>query len=243
MRIIKTKDYEEMSLRAAEVIRAQVILKPDCVLGLATGTTPLGLYANLVKWNKEGILDFSQVKTVNLDEYKGISADHDQSYAYFMNKNLFSQINIDSKNTHLPDGMCADDSTECKRYDSLIASLGGQDLQLLGIGNNGHIGFNEPADSFENGTYCVKLTESTIDANSRLFDNRDDVPRYAFSMGSGVIMNARRILMVATGSVKAQAMHDMIEGPITPHCPASILQMHPDCVVIADEEALGMCNV
>lgn len=240
MRLIRVKDYDEMSLRAARIIRAQIELKPDCVLGFATGTTPIGTYSTLAKWCKEDGLDFSEVKTVNLDEYKGLPADHDQSYAYFMNKYLFSQVNIDKNNTHLPDGMCTDDVKEGLRYDALIKSLGGQDLQLLGIGNNGHIGFNEPADAFQNGTYCVELTESTIDANSRLFEKKEDVPRFAFTMGSGTIMNAKRILLIATGKAKAEAMRGLIAGPITPKCPASIIQMHPDCTVIADEEALSL---
>lgn len=240
MRIIVTKDYEQMSLKAAEIMRAQIQLKPNSVIGLATGSTPLGLYSNLAKWNEEGSLDFKEVITVNLDEYKGLPADHDQSYIYFMNKNLFSKINIDKKNTHLPNGMAEDADKECARYDALIKSLGGQDMQLLGIGHNGHIGFNEPADAFANGTYCVKLTESTINANSRFFASADDVPKYAFSMGCGVIMNAKRILMVATGEEKAQAIHDMVKGPISPKCPASILQMHPDVVVVVDEGAAKM---
>lgn len=240
MRIIVTKDYEEMSLKAAEIMRAQIQLKPNSVIGLATGSTPLGLYSNLAKWNEEGSLDFKEVITVNLDEYKGLPAEHDQSYIYFMNKNLFSKINIDKNNTHLPNGMAEDADKECARYDALIKSLGGQDMQLLGIGHNGHIGFNEPADAFANGTYCVKLTESTINANSRFFASADDVPKYAFSMGCGVIMNAKRILMVATGEEKAQAIHDMVKGPISPKCPASILQMHPDVVVVVDEGAAKM---
>lgn len=243
MRIIKTKDYDEMSFRAAEIIRAQVILKPDCVLGLATGSTPLGLYANLVNWYEEEGLDFSKVKSVNLDEYKGLAPTHDQSYAYFMKENLFSKINIDMKNTNVPDGTVKDGDAECRRYDELIESLGGQDLQLLGIGHNGHIGFNEPADCFENGTYCVKLTESTIHANARFFASKDDVPKYAYSMGVGVIMKAKAVLLVASGEDKAQAVHDMIEGHITPQCPASILQMHNNCIVVADEAALSKCNI
>lgn len=242
MRIIKTKDYEEMSLKAAEIMRAQVILKPDSVLGFATGTTPLGMYDNLARFCKEG-LDFSQVRTVNLDEYKGLPADHDQSYVYFMRKNLFEKINVKLENTHLPDGMATDDAAECARYDEVIRSLGGQDMQLLGIGHNGHIGFNEPAEGFSNGTICVKLTESTINANSRLFEKKEDVPHYAYTMGCGTIMNAKRILMIVTGEDKAQAVHDMVEGPISPACQASILQMHSDVVLVADEPALSKCNI
>lgn len=243
MKIIKAKNYEEMSLKAAEIIRSQITLKPDTVLGLATGSTPLGLYSNLAKWCKEDGLDFSLTKTVNLDEYKGLKADHDQSYAYFMNENLFSKINIDISNTNLPNGTVEDADAECKRYDALIDSLGGVDLQLLGIGHNGHIGFNEPSDSFANGTYCVMLTDSTIEANSRFFVSKDDVPKSAFSMGCGTIMKAKAVLLVASGEDKAQAVYDMIQGPVTPNCPASILQFHGNCVIVADEAALSKCNL
>ena len=239
MRVIKATDYEEMSLRAAEIIRAQITLKPDSVLGLATGSTPVGLYKYLVKWHKEDGLDFSKITSVNLDEYKGLSPDHDQSYRYFMEDNLFSHVNIDKNKTNVPDGLASDEKAECERYDKLVASLGGQDLQLLGIGNNGHIGFNEPGEFFNEGTHCVKLTDSTIEANSRFFASKDEVPKFAFSMGIGTIMQAKAILIVASGKSKANAVKTMINGEIGPHCPATILRFHPNVIVVADEEALS----
>ena len=230
-----------MSRKAGDIIAAQVITKPDCVLGLATGSTPIGAYKRLVEGYEAGDLDFSQVKTYNLDEYRGLPGDHDQSYRYFMNTNLFDHVNIDKANTHVPDGLAEDYEAACAAYDEAVAAAGNQDLQLLGIGNNGHIGFNEPGDAFVRGTHCVDLTESTIQANSRLFDSIDDVPRQAFTMGIGTIMAARTILVMANGEVKAQAVHDMIYGPITPACQASILQLHPNVVLVADEAALSLC--
>ncbi|WP_072374043.1 glucosamine-6-phosphate deaminase [Thermophilibacter mediterraneus] len=241
MRIVRAKDYEDMSRKAGDIIAAQVITKPDCVLGLATGSTPIGAYKRLVEGYEAGDLDFSQVKTYNLDEYRGLPGDHDQSYRYFMNTNLFDHVNIDKANTHVPDGLAEDYEAACAAYDEAVAAAGNQDLQLLGIGNNGHIGFNEPGDAFVRGTHCVDLTESTIQANSRLFDSIDDVPRQAFTMGIGTIMAARTILVMANGEVKAQAVHDMIYGPITPACQASILQLHPNVVLVADEAALSLC--
>ena len=241
MRIVRAKDYEDMSRKAGDIIAAQVIIKPDCVLGLATGSTPIGAYKRLVEGYEAGDLDFSQVKTYNLDEYRGLPGDHDQSYRYFMNTNLFDHVNIDKANTHVPDGLAEDYEAACAAYDEAVAAAGNQDLQLLGIGNNGHIGFNEPGDAFIRGTHCVDLTESTIQANSRLFDSIDDVPRQAFTMGIGTIMAARTILVMANGEVKAQAVHDMIYGPITPACQASILQLHPNVVLVADEAALSLC--
>ena len=241
MRIVRAKDYEDMSRKAGDIIAAQVITKPDCVLGLATGSTPIGAYKRLVEGYEAGDLDFSQVKTYNLDEYRGLPGDHDQSYRYFMNTNLFDHVNIDKANTHVPDGLAEDYEAACAAYDEAVAAAGNQDLQLLGIGNNGHIGFNEPGDAFVRGTHCVDLTASTIQANSRLFDSIDDVPRQAFTMGIGTIMAARTILVMANGEVKAQAVHDMIYGPITPACQASILQLHPNVVLVADEAALSLC--
>ncbi len=240
MRIYPVKDYEEMSRKAANIIAAQIISKPDSVLGLATGSTPIGAYANLVEGYKKGDLDFSQIRSVNLDEYKGLAKDHVQSYAYFMRSNLFDHVNIDPTNTNLPNGLEEDIATECARYNSVIESMGGVDLQLLGIGNNGHIGFNEPADAFQKGVHCVKLTESTIQANSRLFDSADEVPRYAYSMGVKNIMDAKSILLVASGKAKAQALYDSLFGPITPQVPASILQLHNNVFVVADEDALSL---
>ena len=245
MRIVRAKDYEDMSRKAGNIIAAQVVAKPDCVLGLATGSTPIGAYKRLIEGYEAGDLDFSQVKTYNLDEYRGLPGTHDQSYRYFMNVNLFDHVNIDKANTHvpdgLPDGLAEDYEAACAEYDAAVAAAGGQDLQLLGIGNNGHIGFNEPGDAFVKGTHCVDLTESTIQANSRLFDSIDDVPRQAYTMGIGTIMAAKMVLVMANGEVKAQAVHDMIYGPITPSCQASILQLHPNVVVVADEAALSLC--
>lgn len=242
MKIIHAKDYADMSRKAANIISAQVILKPDCVLGLATGTTPIGAYHQLIDWYKKGDVDFSQVKTFNLDEYRGLTHEDPQSYHYFMNKEFFSGINIDLANTHVPDGANPDAEAACKAYDKMVANAGYPDLQLLGIGRNGHIGFNEPADAFSKGTHCVDLTESTIEANSRLFEKEEDVPRQAYTMGVQTIMNARMVLMVANGKNKAQAVHDMCFGPVAPSCPASILQLHANCVVVADDEALSLCE-
>ena len=241
MRIVRAKDYEDMSRKAGNIMAAQVVAKPDCVLGLATGSTPIGAYKRLIEGYEAGDLDFSQVKTYNLDEYRGLPGTHDQSYRYFMNVNLFDHVNIDKANTHVPDGLADDYEAACAAYDEAVADAGYQDLQLLGIANNGHIGFNEPGDAFVKGTHCVDLTESTIQANSRLFDSIDDVPRQAFTMGIGTIMAAKMVLVMANGEVKAQAVHDMIYGPITPSCQASILQLHPNVVVVADEAALSLC--
>ena len=241
MRIVRTRDYEDMSRKAANVISAQIILKPNCVLGLATGSTPIGTYAQLADWCKRGDLDFSQVSTYNLDEYRGLSHEDPQSYHYFMRKNLFDLVNIDLENTHVPDGSNPDVEAACAEYDRLVAKAGYPDLQLLGIGHNGHIGFNEPDDHFSKGTHCVDLTESTIQANSRLFERMEDVPRQAYTMGTQTIMFARSILIVASGEDKAKAVYDMCYGNVSPQCPASILQLHTNCTVIADEAALSLC--
>ena len=240
MRLIRAKNYQDASRKVANIISAQVILKPDCVLGLATGSSPVGAYKQLIEWCAKGDVDFSQTKTVNLDEYVGLSADHDQSYCYFMHQNFFDHINIDSVNTNLPNGLEADAETECGRYDKVIANLGGVDLQLLGIGENGHIGFNEPAEQFSTGTNRVDLTASTIAANSRFFENESMVPRQAYTMGMLAIMQAKRIVMIATGANKAQAVYEAFCGPVTPKMPASILQLHPDFVLVADDEALAL---
>lgn len=242
MRIIRAKDYEDMSKKAAIILGAQVAMKPDSVLGLATGSSPVGMYQQLIAWNQAGDLDFSQVKSVNLDEYFGLTAQNDQSYAYFMYHNLFKGINIDLKNTHLPDGTNPDIAAECARYDAVIDSMGGVDLQVLGIGGNGHIAFNEPADCFKMGTHCVTLTQKTIEANARFFERIEDVPTKAYTMGVGSIMKAKKILMVVNGEAKAQAMLDSFFGDITPQVQASILQMHNDCVVVADEAALKLVD-
>ena len=240
MQIIKAKDYNELSRRAAHVIAAQVILKPDCVLGLATGSSPIGTYKELIEWYNKGDLDFSGVSTVNLDEYKGLTRDNDQSYYYFMHDNLFSHVNIDPANTHLPDGTEPDSEKACAEYNEVIASMGGVDLQLLGLGHDGHIGFNEPNDEFDKETHCVDLTEMTIEANKRFFNSIDEVPRQAYTMGVGTIMRAKCVLMVVSGKDKAQILKDAFFGPVTPQVPASILQFHPNFVLIADEDALSL---
>ncbi len=239
MRVIKAKDYREMSRAAANIISAQILLKPDCVLGLATGSSPVGTYEQLIEWYKKGDLDFSQVTTVNLDEYVGLAPDHDQSYYYFMHHNLFDSVNLRPGSTNLPDGCAADMDAECIRYDTLLRTLG-VDLQLLGLGNNGHIGFNEPDKEFSKGTHIVTLTESTLEANKRFFASIDDVPKTAISMGTYDIMQAKRILMVASGKAKAEAVKAMLTGPITPQMPASILQFHRNFTLVADEEALSL---
>ncbi|MCI5785773.1 MAG: glucosamine-6-phosphate deaminase [Collinsella bouchesdurhonensis] len=242
MKIVRARDYTDMSRKAANIISAQVILKPNCVLGLATGDSPIGTYDQLIDWYKKGDVDFSEVSTYNLDEYFGIADDDPQSYHYFMNKHFFDHINIDPKNVHVPAGSNTDVDEVCASFDKMVADAGFCDLQLLGIGRNGHIGFNEPDDVFSKGTHCVNLTESTIEANSRLFEREEDVPRRAYTMGVQTIMNARSILVVANGEKKAQAVHDMCFGPVTPQCPASILQLHTNVTIVADDEALALCK-
>lgn len=238
MRIYKARDYSDLSRKAANIISAQVIMKPDCVLGLATGSSPLGTYKQLIDWYNKGDLDFSSVRTVNLDEYKGLTKDNDQSYYYFMYNNFFKHINIRPENTNIPDGTCTDSDGECARYNQVIESLGGIDLQLLGLGRNGHIGFNEPDTAFEKMTHCVTLTESTIEANKRFFASIDDVPKQAYTMGIKAIMQAKKILLIVSGAEKAQILKEALCGPVTPHVPASILQLHNDVTVVADEAAL-----
>lgn len=242
MRIINCHTYEAMSRKAADILAAQIQLKPNCVLGLATGTTPIGAYQGLIKKYESGSLDFSEVRTYNLDEYRGLTHEDPQSYHYFMNDQLFNHVNIDPANVHVPDGANTDADAACADYDRMVAEAGYCDLQLLGIGRNGHIGFNEPADEFSKGTHCVDLTESTIEANSRLFEKEEDVPRQAYTMGTQTIMNARCILVVANGENKAQAVRDMCFGPIVPACPASILQLHPNVFVVCDDAALSLCE-
>lgn len=239
MKLYRAKDYSDMSRKAANIISAQVIMKPNCVLGLATGSSPLGAYEQLVEWYKKGDLDFSEVKTANLDEYKGLSRNNEQSYYYFMHENLFRHVNIKGSNTHIPNGTESDADREAARYEDEVKSLGGVDLQLLGLGRNGHIGFNEPSDLFPKNTHIVDLQESTIEANKRFFDSVDEVPRQAYTMGIGTIMRAKKILLIASGEDKAQALRDALCGPIVPQVPASILQLHPDVIVVADEAALS----
>lgn len=230
-----------MSRKAANIISAQVIMKPNCTLGLATGSTPLGIYDQLTEWYKKGDLDFSAVHSVNLDEYRGLPKENDQSYYYFMHKNLFDRVNIRSENTNVPNGMEPDAEKECRRYEKLIADLGGIDLQLLGLGHNGHIGFNEPGEAFEKETHCVDLQERTIEANKRFFESADEVPRQAYTMGIKTIMQAKKILVAVSGEDKAEIVKKAFFGPVTPTVPASILQMHNDVTVVADEAALSLC--
>jgi len=239
MKIISAPDYTSLSRKAANIISAQVILFPDSVLGLATGSTPVGVYRQLVEWYDKGDIDFSRTRTVNLDEYCGLAPDHPQSYRLYMNENLFNEINIQRNNTHLPNGLAADPQAECERYDQLISDLGGIDLQLLGIGHNGHVGFNEPDQAFGKMTHQVKLNQRTIEANARFFDKAADVPQYAFTMGIKAIMQAKKILLVVNGSDKADILYKAINGPVTPAVPASILQLHPDVTIVADESALA----
>ena len=240
MVLYQAKDYKDMSRKAAIIISAQVIMKPNAVLGLATGSTPVGAYEQLVEWYNKGDIDFSQVTSVNLDEYKGLTGDNDQSYRYFMNKNLFDHVNIDKNRTYVPTGLEENSDKACADYNEIIRSVGGIDIQLLGIGGNGHIGFNEPGEAFEKETHCVDLTESTIKANARFFESMDEVPKQAYTMGIKSIMAAKKILLVATGSAKADALYKSLYGPITPNVPASILQLHQDVTVVADEDALSL---
>jgi glucosamine-6-phosphate deaminase len=236
IKIIKAKNYDDMSIEAAEIIAAQIAANPASVLGLATGSTPIGLYERLAVLYNEGKLDFSGVITFNLDEYCGLGKEHPQSYGYYMRENLFDKVNIDPKNAHIPNGIAADTEAECRRFDKLIESFGGVDLQLLGIGHDGHIGFNEPDDVFGKGSRCVKLAQSTIAVNSRFFANPDDMPRRALTVGIDTIMNAKKILLVVNGQTKRDILEECLFGDITPQVPASILQLHPDVVVVTDCE-------
>ena len=235
MKFITVDTYEKLSRQAANIISAQVILKPDSVLGLATGSSPLGTYKQLIKWYEIGDIDFSNVTTVNLDEYVGLDGKNEQSYRYFMNKNFFEHINIDLGNTFVPNGCAVDLESEGRRYDEHIAVLGGIDLQLLGIGLDGHIGFNEPDKYFVKSTHVVDLHESTIKAISRFFENEDEVPKRAITMGMVSIMQAKKILLIASGKEKRDILEKAFYGPITPEIPASILQLHPDITVIYSE--------
>ncbi|MCR5663325.1 MAG: glucosamine-6-phosphate deaminase [Oscillospiraceae bacterium] len=239
MRIIRARDYEDMSRLAANIIAAQVLLKPTSVLGLATGSSPVGTYRELIGRYRSGELDFSQVRTVNLDEYVGLGPDNDQSYAWFMRRNFFDGVNIPLAETNIPNGLNPDGAAECARYDAVIRALGGVDLQLLGLGPNGHIGFNEPEAFFPKGTHRVALTDATIQANKRFFEKEEDVPRFAYTMGVRDIMQAGRVLMVVSGAGKAGIVKEAFCGPVTPSVPASILQLHRDFTLVADEAALG----
>lgn len=235
MKIIKAKDYQDMSRKTANIIAAQIILNKNSVLGLATGSSPIGTYEHLVQYYNKGDIDFSNISTVNLDEYYGLDGDNEQSYHYFMNHHLFSKINIKIENTNVPNGKAKDTNEECIRYDNLIRSLGGIDLQLLGIGHNGHIGFNEPSDIFEKTTHCVELGETTIMANKRFFRDISEVPTRAITMGIQTIMQARKIVLIASGQDKKEILEKALFGPITPSVPASILQLHEDLTVVTSD--------
>ncbi|MGN0026487.1 MAG: glucosamine-6-phosphate deaminase [Clostridium sp.] len=237
MKVIVTKNYDELSKVAANEMAMVVKNNPKAILGLATGGSPIGMYKELIKMNKEGEIDFSNVTTVNLDEYVGLSGDHPQSYRYFMNENLFNHINIDKKNTYVPNGLAKNIEEECKNYDNKIENLGGTDVQLLGIGNNGHIAFNEPDEDLVSGTHLTNLTQDTIQANARFFDSIDEVPKTALTMGLGGIMKSKKIIVIASGESKAEAVKAMVNGKISTKMPASMLQMHRDVVVIVDEAA------
>lgn len=235
MEFISFKSYEELSAAAADIISKQIVENPSSVLGLATGSSPLGIYAELAKRCARGELDFSLIRTVNLDEYAGLSADCEQSYRFFMNKNLFEKINIKLSNTHVPDGTAKDAQAECSRYDELVKKLGGIDLQLLGIGPDGHIGFNEPDSRFIKETHLTELSPSTTEANARFFKSKEEVPKKALTLGMGGIFGAKKIVLVANGPSKKEIVNKAFFGPITPKVPASLLQLHPDTVVMYSE--------
>ncbi len=235
MNFIKVEAYEKMCRHAANIISAQVILKPDCVLGLATGSTPIGVYKQLIDWYNKGDIDFAKAHSVNLDEYVGLAGDHDQSYRYFMNRNFFDHINIDKKNTYVPNGTASDLEAECENYENKIHELGGIDLQLLGIGHDGHIGFNEPDSYFTKNTHIAHLHEQTICANARFFESESEVPTSAITVGMASIMQAKRIILIANGAGKKEILEKALFGPITPEVPASILQLHKNLTVIYSE--------
>lgn len=242
MKIIEAKDYRQMSRIAANILSAQVIMKPDCVLGLATGSSPIGTYEQLIRWYQKGDLDFSEVTSINLDEYRGLAADNAQSYRYFMDTHFFNHININKEHTFVPNGMEPDPVKACNDYNDIIKSCNGIDLQLLGLGLNGHIGFNEPGAAFEKQTHCVALTQSTIDANSRFFDSLNEVPKQAYTMGIKSIMQSRKIVMIVSGKDKAYIVKQAFFGPITPQVPASVLQLHNNVTIVADSDALSLLD-
>lgn len=239
MKIVIAKDYEELSARACEIMVRAVQENPEAVLGLATGSTPLGLYRNMIRDHKENGTSYRKVKTVNLDEYAGLGKENPQSYAYFMKHNLFDGLDIDLTNTHIEDGKAANGEEECARYNALLEELP-RDIQVLGIGSNGHIAFNEPGTPFGSVTHTVTLAESTIKDNSRMFERIDEVPRKAFTMGLKNIMNAKKILILANGANKARAVADLVNGEVTERVPASVLQLHPDCTLITDSAAASL---
>lgn len=237
MQFIIEETYEDVSRAAADIIAEQIQSKPAAVLGLATGSTPIGTYEELIAKFKRGELSFKDITTFNLDEYAGLDGDHDQSYRWFMNYHLFDNVDIDKVRTHVPSGNSDDPEKMCEDYEKAIEEAGGVDLQLLGLGHNGHIGFNEPCDEFPVATHYVELTQSTIEANSRLFNSIDEVPTAAYTMGIGTIMKAKKVLLLATGEGKAEIVKKAFKGEVTPQVPASILQSHPDCTIILDKEA------
>ena len=239
MKIYKVKNYDELSRKAANIIAAQITLKPDSVLGLATGSSPVGLYKNLVSMYENGDLDFSKITTVNLDEYKGLDGTNDQSYRYFMNENLLTKVNVPMERTFVPDGRMEDAAAACAAYDEILNSVGTVDIQLLGLGHDGHLGFNEPDDHFEDGTHCVQLTETTIQANKRFFEKEEDVPRQAYTMGIGGIMRAKMLLVVVSGEDKADILNKVLTAPVSPQIPGTILRFHPNVILVADEAALS----
>ena len=237
MQVFVYKNEAEVGKAAGMIVASEILKKPDCILGLATGSTPIPTYQEMIRMNKEGILDFSKVRSFNLDEYIGLSPEHVCSYRRFMNEQLFDHINIDKANTHVPCGVGADHEADAKAYDAAVEAAGGIDLQILGIGHDGHIGFNEPGDEFVSGTNIVTLTDMTIDANTRFFEKREDVPRQAITLGNRNIMAAKRIILLATGKGKAKAIAQAIKGNITPKMPASLLQVHPNVQFLLDEDA------
>ena len=241
MDIIRARDYEDMSLKAAGIVADLIRKKPDAVLGLATGSSPIGLYKALIDMYQRGELDMSGVTTANLDEYVGLSPDNEQSYRHFMDHYLFDHVNIDKARTFVPDGMAEDADAECRRYEALLSKIGERDLQLLGLGLDGHIGFNEPSEAFSDVTCCVELDQSTIEANKRFFSSAEEVPGKAYTMGIGTIMRAKKILMVVNGEAKADILEKVIRGPVCPGVPASILRFHRDVTIVADEAALSKC--
>jgi glucosamine-6-phosphate deaminase len=239
MKIIVAENYSDLSRKTANLLSAQVIIKPNCVLGLATGSTPLGTYAQLIDWYNKGDLDFLQVKTVNLDEYVGLPATDAESYAYYMKTNFFDHINIDQRSTYLPNGIAENIEEECRRYDQIIRILGGIDMQLLGVGLNGHVGFNEPGEIFMKDTFCVTLTKNTLHANARFFEREDSMPHKAITVGIRTIMQARRIVLSVSGSAKSEILYRILAGSVTPQVPASILQLHSNVTVVADRDAMA----
>ena len=242
MKLIVVNNYEELSKVAAKEFSKVIKEKENAVLGLATGGTPVGMYKELIKMYEKKELNFSKITTVNLDEYIGLNPEHNQSYRYFMNNNLFNHINIDKSNTFVPNGLAEDLEAQCKEYDQKIVELGGIDIQLLGVGNNGHIAFNEPNSELSSGTHIISLTDNTIEANARFFDNIDDVPRKAITMGVGGIMKAKKIILIASGESKAEAIKGIFSGKLTTANPATMLQMHRDVTIIVDEAAAKLIN-